>query len=273
MTTVGELLAWGAEALRGVTRIPRKEAEMLLAHATGLSRLSLHAYPERLVESGAYRGMIARRAGYEPVEYIIGEVSFYGEMFVIAPGALIPRPETELLIDRFAEATAHRASPRIVEVGSGSGAVSVILARLRPDARITAVDISPDALRVTQSNIARFGVADRVTTLLSDLLAGVEGPIDALISNPPYIADAAPLGRSLDYEPPLALFGGERGDELLVRLITQAVDRAVPVIACEMGYDQRASMERLFETLGGYDVTFYRDYAGLDRGFVAQRRG
>lgn len=270
MRTIEELLRWGSDALRPVTPIPRKEAEILLSFALDMPRLSLHIYPDKKIDSPLYEASIARRVAFEPVEYITQSVSFYGEMFYCAKGALIPRPETELLIDHFLAMIAPLSSPTIVEVGVGSGAMSVMLAKLRPDAKIIGCDISPDALRIAQVNCERFGVGDRVTLCQSDLLTHIDVPIDAVISNPPYIANDVPLPQSLDYEPSLALFGGDVGDELLKKLVIACEERHIAYLGCEMGYDQKKSMGE-YLTHRGWSSTFYCDYGGLDRGFCATR--
>jgi len=152
-------------------------------------------------------------------------------------------------------------------VGVGSGIISTVLAQNLPKAKIIAVDISPDALKVARKNIEAFGLSGRVELRQSDLLEAVGEKIDILVSNPPYIAEGEPLESNLDYEPDLALFGGEIGDEIIQRLLDEVLKREVPFFACEMGYDQKPKVEAY---LGNdyKELKFYKDLAGHDRGFV-----
>lgn len=150
----------------------------------------------------------------------------------------------------------------------GSGAVSVVLAQQLPQASIIGVDISPEALNVACKNVEGFGLEARIELRASDLLGAVEEKIDILVSNPPYIARDAELERNLDYEPEQALFGGEKGDEIISRLIDAAYERHIPLFCCEMGYDQRAAVTKMLEGRAYRSLEFYKDLAGLDRGFV-----
>ncbi len=248
---------------------PRREAELLLMAHLERDQVWLITHqetpvenPRRLIE------WIRRRKAHEPLEYITNRVSFYSQIFHIAPGALIPRPETELLIDRVLECSDPERTVTIVEVGVGSGIISIVLAQHLPHARIIAVDISEDALAVARKNIADFGLEDRIELRHGSLLEPVTEPIDILVSNPPYIADDAPLEQNLDYEPDLALYGGPVGDEIIRRLLDAAVARKIPVTAFEMGYDQKAKVKAYLEGSGYRSLEFYKDLAEFDRGFV-----
>jgi len=212
---------------------------------------------------------MARRKQNEPLEYITNRVSFYSQEFHIEQGALIPRPETELLIDEVLAVANKEAPLTIVEVGVGSGIISTILAQELPNAKIIAVDISPDALKVAKKNIEQFGLGERIELRLGDLLDPISEPIDILVSNPPYIADGEPLESNLDYEPDLALFGGTIGDEIIQKLLDETLKRAIPCFACEMGYDQKQKVEKYLNHRYG-ELKFYKDLAGHDRGFVLQ---
>lgn len=235
-------------------------------HRLGRDALWIMTHPDVPVDyDEVLQAWTQRRAAHEPLEYILQEVSFYSETFYIAPGALIPRPETEILIDKTLEA-AHGVRT-LCEVGVGSGAVSVMLARLLPDVKIIAVDVSEEALEVARVNVQRFGLASRIELRRSDLLDAVPEPIDLLVSNPPYVARNADLEASLDYEPALALFGGEVGDEMIARLIDTVFERRIPLFTCEMGYDQRARVAAICADRPGASLSFYTDLAGLDRGF------
>ncbi len=181
---------------------------------------------------------------------------------------MIPRPETELLIDRVLEEAEDDSEQTIVEVGVGSGVISIVLAQHLPKARIIAVDISEKALSVARKNIEAFGLEERIELRQGSLLEPVDEPIDILVSNPPYIADDAPLEQNLDYEPDLALFGGPIGDEIIRELLDTIDARRIPVSAFEFGYDQKAKVEAYLVERDYASLEFYKDLAGFDRGFV-----
>ena len=267
--TVAQWLTAITAELHEAAERPRREAELLLMAHLERDQVWLITHQETPVENPPRLiEWIKRRKAHEPLEYITNRVSFYSQTFHIAPGALIPRPETELLIDRVLECTEPQRAVTIVEVGVGSGIISIVLAQHLPHARIIAVDISEEALAVARKNIADFGLEDRIELRHGSLLEPVTEPIDILVSNPPYIADDAPLDQNLDYEPDLALFGGPVGDEIIRRLLDEAVARRIPVTAFEMGYDQKAKVEAYLEGSGYRSLEFYRDLAEFDRGFV-----
>jgi len=210
---------------------------------------------------------VARRKENQPLEYITNRVSFYSQEFHIEEGALIPRPETELLIDEVLAIADKDKEMTIVEVGVGSGVISIVLAQELPKAKIIAVDISPDALKVARKNIETFGLNERIELRQGDLLTPVGEKIDILVSNPPYIAADEDLEKNLDYEPDLALFGGKVGDEVIQRLLDETLQREIPFFACEMGYDQKPKVEHYLEAQEK-ELRFYKDLAGHDRGFI-----
>ena len=250
-----------------------KEAAILLAHHLGKDRLWLMTHEDAYVErSDAFFALAERRVRHEPIEYITGSVSFYGETFHIAPGALIPRPETELLIDHAAEIIARESLTRIAEIGTGSGIISVMLARRFPELSITASDIDSAVFAIARRNAEAFGVAERITFVHTPYLEGIKENFDMIVSNPPYIANHFTLEPPLGYEPPHALFGGDAGDEILREIIDLAIEREIPWLACEMGYDQKERLSRYMQRQGVSSCSFYRDYSGFDRGFTAQTR-
>ena len=267
--TVAQWIDAIAAELHSVAERPRREAELLLMEYLGRDQLWLITHQDEPVEEARrLEEWTARRAADEPLEYITHRVSFYSQTFHIEPGALIPRPETELLVDRVLEAADPEREMTIVEVGVGSGVVSIVLAQHLPKARIIAVDISGKALSVARKNIESFGLEERIELRRGNLLGPVSEPIDILVSNPPYVAEGAPLERNLSYEPDLALFGGAEGDEI-VRELLDAVDaRKIPVSAFEFGYDQKAKVEAYVAGRGYASLAFYKDLAGFDRGFV-----
>ncbi|WP_415395921.1 peptide chain release factor N(5)-glutamine methyltransferase [Sulfurimonas sp. CS5] len=212
---------------------------------------------------------VERRAKNEPLEYITNRVSFYSQEFYISPGALIPRPETELLIDEVLKNTPDLdANMTFVEVGVGSGIISIVLAQHFKNAKFIAVDISPDALKVAQVNIEKFSMQDRIELRLGSLLEPISESIDYLISNPPYIADEVVLESNLSYEPQNALFGGSVGDEIIQNLLDEALKRNINFFTCEMGYDQKDKIQIYLKDTDFDSLNFYKDFSNFDRGFT-----
>ena len=170
------------------------------------------------------------------------------------------------MADKVVEEARALNAPVIVEIGTGSGIIAIMTAHLLPNASIIAVDISGEALNVAKKNARLHGVGDRIEFIEGSYLAGIQKPIDILVSNPPYIALGEPLAQGLSYEPSLALFGGEKGDEMLCRIIDLYVFHNIKTLICEMGYDQRIALTCYAEQKG-LEIEFYKDLAGLDRGF------
>jgi len=212
---------------------------------------------------------VSRRSKNEPFEYIVNRVSFYSEEFYIDSGALIPRPETELLIDEVIKNIQDpNAEMTIVEVGVGSGIISIMLARKLPNARIIATDVSHKALDVAKKNIERFALQERIELREGSLLDPVYEKIDYLVSNPPYIADAEELESNLSYEPQNALFGGEIGDEIIRKLLDAVLRQKIKFFSCEMGYDQKDKICFYLQNKEFTSLQFYQDYSSFDRGFT-----
>ncbi|MGE0609060.1 MAG: peptide chain release factor N(5)-glutamine methyltransferase [Pirellulales bacterium] len=239
--TIGRLLLWTAKYLtdRGAAS-PRLDAEVLLAEARNCQRIALYtAYeevPDETVRT-AFRELVRRRAEGTPVAYLVGRREFFSLSFRVNSDVLIPRPETEFvvtaLLDRIKQSVPPVAQPAIADVGTGSGILAVCAARHVPGARVTAVDISPQALAVAQANAAQHGVSDRINFQTGDLLAGLpaEAMFDFIVSNPPYISSAEFAGLSpevKDQEPRQALEAGPRGTEVIERLLPQAAERLRP---------------------------------------------
>lgn len=212
---------------------------------------------------------VDRRVKNEPFEYITNSVSFYSEEFYIAPGALIPRPETELLIDEVIKHIEDKnAKIRFVEVGVGSGIISIMLARIFPCAEIIGVDISQNAIDIAKKNIQKFELESRIELRLGSLLEPISEDIDYLVSNPPYIANSASLESNLSYEPQNALFGGDIGDEIIKELLDEALSRKINFFTCEMGYDQKDKIQYYLKSKQLATLEFYKDLSGFDRGFT-----
>ena len=254
------------------------EAEYLLRHALGCTRESLLMTLDSDVSSSdqlRFDSIIGRRAACEPSAYITGHKEFYGLDFKVDPRALVPRPETELIVELALEFAAKRTSRiedlSIAEVGVGCGAIAIALAVNLSGARVVATDISPVALELASENVSRHCVEDRVTLLNGDLLDAVSGPINILVSNPPYIPSAqlAALPREIrDHEPRVALDGGENGMVLIERLICQAKEKLRPggAMFVEIGWDLGDRvLARSFELWPESEVSITPDLAGLDR--------
>lgn len=258
----------------------RRDAESLLLFVLHRERAGLLArWNECLcAEEGArYAALVERRLAGEPIQYIFGETEFYGLPFRVTPAVLIPRPETEHLVEKALELAALFSMPRIVDIGTGSGAIAVTLAQKLPDALLTATDISASALAVATENAKRNGVSMRF--IEGDLLAPVsEERFEIIVSNPPYVpfADRASLAVEVrDYEPGLALFGGYDPDGLdsYRSLIPQAFACLVPggFLVLEIGYNQAPAIADLLARTGFHRVEFAPDLQGIPRVATAQR--
>jgi release factor glutamine methyltransferase len=254
-----------------------RDAEFLLLHHLGMSRAELLADPYRELreeDSFFYWQSIHRRAANEPIQYIIGQQEFYGLNFHVTPAVLIPRPETEHLVEAVLQILPHQEHLEILDVGTGSGILAITLAVQFPLAKISALDISADAIRVAQRNAETHHVADRIQFHCSDLLTAVTGPFDAIVSNPPYIpeSDRPTLHPEVrDHEPASALFAGESGLDICRRLIPQAYNALKPkgVLAIEIGHGQRDSIAQLLADWS--DVTFLDDLQRIPRVALARR--
>jgi release factor glutamine methyltransferase len=240
---------------------PRLDAEVLLAAAMGVDRAVLIADPGRGVEPEPFREYVGRRARREPVAYILGRKGFRHLDLAVDPRVLIPRPETEHVVEA---ALGMPEGARVVDVGTGSGAIALALADERPDLRVVATESSPGALAVARANAARLGLA--VELVLGDLLEGVTGPVDAVVSNPPYVRDGERLAPELAFEPREALFAGPDGLDVYRRLAPALRD--VPFVALEVGEGQAARVAAL---LPDHEIEVVPDLAGIDRVVVGRR--
>lgn len=268
--TINDWLELGASALREIAERPRREAETLLSSVLKKDRLYLITHGDERVQAPLYENMLSRRQDNEPIEYITSSVSFFSQDFYIAEGALIPRPETEILIEKLLEKLEPDTKDNIVEVGVGSGIISIVLAQHLKNGNFLATDISEDAIKIAKKNITLKQMGERIKIVQTDLLENVNSDIDILVSNPPYIEDGIVLGENLSYEPQNALYGGVVGDEILQRLIDEAFCRKVRILACEMGYDQKDKIIEYLKDLEYKSLEFYSDYAGHDRGFILE---
>ncbi len=253
---------------------PRLNAELLVGHALGLPRMQLYVQFERPLaeaELGRIRPLVKRRSEREPLQYILGSVEFGGLTIKVDRRALIPRPETELLLE-LALARAPAGPARFLDLGTGSGALALALARARPEARVTAVEREEAALALAAENVAAHGFGERVALVRSDWFSGLaaDEAFDLIVANPPYLADAELAGvepEVRDHEPRSALTSGPEGTEDLARILRGARTRLRPEawLWCETGPEQRARLEELARAAGFTRVEAHRDLAGRER--------
>ncbi|MGM0410482.1 MAG: peptide chain release factor N(5)-glutamine methyltransferase [Bacillota bacterium] len=258
---------------------PRLDAEVLLADLLGMERIKLYVnfdYPLTETELAEYRKRVVRRAKREAVSYITGHKEFMSLDFKIKKGVLIPRPETELLVENIIDYCEENEleAPNIVEVGPGSGVIMVSLGHYLENAKILGIDISKKAVEVSRENIEYHELGDRLTVnrgdLLSPLLKRNTNNVDIVVSNPPYISDEEMenLAPEIKNEPELALKAGKDGLDLYKKLIPQAVSvlKEKGLLALEIGYDQADKVKKIIENEGNYDeIRVIKDYSGKDR--------
>jgi len=253
--------------------LPTLEGRIFLEKATGIGQAIIAAFPERRVSeeaAGAFRAMAARRNAGEPVAYILGEREFYGRSFQVGPDVLIPRPETELLVELALARLAPDSTARVLDLGTGSGAIAVTLACERKNIEVTGVDASPAALAVARANSARLAPGAALRLIESDWFGAVAGErFDLIVGNPPYVAqDDAHLAQGdLRHEPRGALAAGPAGLDALQRICAAAPRHLQPGawLLLEHGYDQGAACRRLLQEAGFREVLTWRDLAGIER--------
>ena len=257
---------------------PRLNAEHLLAHVLGRKRIELYLEFERkLTESelGPLRDLVRRRGEGEPLQHLLGTAEFCGHVFLCDKRAMVPRPETEELVE-FLESEIRNPKSEILDVGTGSGVIALSLAIKFPEAKIVAADISEDALALAQENAALLNLRDRVRFLKSNLFANVEGSFDLVVANLPYISteDRHTLSREVLHDPAVALFASARGDELLRELIRQASSRlrAGGMLALEIGLGQSEGLLSALAEKNYRDIYLKTDYSGVTR-FLFARYG
>lgn len=269
--TIKDTIRKYTNELKQVTHIPAKEVEILMLHLLGKNTIWLHLnYNEEFTKEKELEVLVKKRATNYPIEYIINKASFYGEMFIVKPGVLIPRPETEILVENALEILKDKKETiKMLEIGTGSGIISVMLAMLIENIKIIAVDINEKAIELAKENAIKHGVENKIEFRLSNLYENVnEDDIFMTISNPPYIANDYKLPTNVKYEPSNALFGGNIGDELLKDIIKDTNTKKIPYLLCEMGYDQKAPLENYFKEFNIDTYNFYKDYEKFDRGFT-----
>lgn len=286
--TIGMLITWGQRSLdtSGSTNASQ-EALWLLAYALGMKHHELASRRDEVVSGeGLVRAesIISRRMAREPLQYILGTQEFCGLDFHVNPAVLIPRLETELLVQEALREGGFAEGAVLVDVGTGSGCVAVTLATILSGMRIFALDCSGDALTVAKSNAERHGVGDKITWKEGDLLeplreCNLVGAVDAIVSNPPYIADEVWGGLQpevRDFEPRLALVAGQKGTEFHERLLDEARQFLAPggLLIMELGQGQAPHVRQAAEQAGGYTgLQTIKDEAGIERVMIARRSG
>ena len=261
---------------------PRLNAETLLMFVLGVNRAYLYAHPERELtseEQAGYDEVVGQRSTGMPSQYITGHQEFWGLDFVVSPAVLIPRPETEHLVETVLELVRRVAKPKIVDVGTGSGCIALVLASELKDAEVLGVDLSADALEVARANAARLQLDDHAKFLQSNVLEALAGvhDFDFVVSNPPYVGrnEADKVQRSVfEFEPKIAVFSGESGLDVIRPLITQAHEalKSGGWLAMEIGFSMRdIVLELLLPTMWD-DIRVVPDLQGIPRVIAAQKR-
>jgi release factor glutamine methyltransferase len=257
---------------------PRLNAEHLVAHVLGRTRMELYLEFERKMteaELAPLRQLVKRRAQGEPLQHLLGTAEFCGLTFVCDKRAMVPRPETEQLVE-IVESKIENRKSKILDVGTGSGVIALSLAAKFPEAEVNAVDISEEALALARENAIRLNLSGRVQFLKSNLLENVKGTFDLIIANLPYIAaqDRHTLSREVLRDPDVALFGGAQGDELVHELIAQAPARLRPggMLVLEIGIDQSDALFSALTEKKYRDIYSKNDYSGVTR-FLFARYG
>ena len=259
---------------------PRLNAEHLLAHVLGRKRIDLYLEFERALtesELAPLRALVKRRGEGEPLQHLLGTVEFGGHVFLCDKRAMVPRPETEQLVELLiADCGLRIADSRILDVGTGSGVIALSLAAKFPDAELVAADISDDALALAQANAARLNLSDRVRFVKSNLLENVDGTFDLIVANLPYVStqDRGVVSREVLHDPAVALFASARGDELVLQLIGQAPSRLRPggLLALEIGLGQSEPLLSALAEKKYRDIYSKTDYSGVTR-FLFARYG
>jgi release factor glutamine methyltransferase len=278
MTVLEVLQATAAYLKKRNVENPRLNAEHLMAHALGRKRIELYLDFERALtetELAPLRGLVKRRSEGEPLQHLLGTVEFCGLTFLCDKRALVPRPETEQLVE-LVETRIENRELRIVDVGTGSGVIALSLAAKMPEAQVLGVDVSEDALALAQENAARLNLSERVQFLKGRLLENIEGAFDLVVANLPYVSiqDRHTLSLEVLHDPEVALFAGAQGDELVSELIDQAQFRLRPggLLALEIGLGQSEALLSALAEKNYRDISSKNDYNGVTR-FLFARYG
>ncbi len=243
-----------------------KECIWLYAKHTGKTTAQLLANDDAELDDAIFKDFLSRRKTNVPFEYIVNSADFYGFEFFVDERVLIPRPETELLIDITSKISKDIGAKRVLDMCTGSGVIACTLKKLHSEFEISASDISKKALEVAKINAERLGC--EIKFYKSDIFSSInDDSFDILTANPPYIQNGYNLEQNVLYEPHNALFGGDKGYELVVDIVNGFFERSFKAMICEFGFDQKAPIDAVLRQKGGIKYEFYTDYSGFDRGF------
>jgi release factor glutamine methyltransferase len=278
MTVLDVLQSTTAYLKKREIETPRLNAEHLLAHVLDRKRIELYLEFERVLEEtelAPLRELVRRRGQGEPLQHLLGTVEFCGNVFKCDPRALIPRPETEELVE-FIKSEIQNQKSEILDVGTGSGVIALSLATKFPEAKVHAIDVSGDALALARENAERLGLGGRVHFTKGDLFENFFERCDVIAANLPYVSmqSRKSLSPEVLRDPEVALFGGDRGDELIRKLIAQAPERLQPngLLALEIGIGQAEQLRAFLLEKNYHDIESKNDYAGIPR-FLFARYG
>lgn len=278
MTVLEVLQSTTAYFKKRAIESPRLNAEHLIAHSLGKKRIELYLEFERPLsepELAPLRELVRRRGQGEPLQHLLGTVEFADHTFISDKRALIPRPETEQLVEYLCDLT-WQENPRLLDVGTGSGVIALSLAARFPNAELHAVDLSAEALTLARENADRLGIPERIHFVQGHLLEAIEGSFDLIVANLPYVAagEAAQLAPEVRHDPPIALYAGAAGDELIRELISAAPLHLRPggLLALEIGHDQSDALAAFLAEKNYHDIAAKKDYAGTPR-FLFARHG
>ena len=266
---IREAIALGQGKLTGISSTPQKDTLVLLAHILNENLTYVISHDNEEVQEKQFLKLLKRLEANEPLEYITNKADFYGRDFYVDNRVLIPRPATEDVIEKLLDEVDSNKEYSIAEIGVGSGAISVTLAKFLPNANIVATDICEHALKVANKNVKKHKVEKQVTLVHSNLLDEVSEPIDILISNPPYINENFKLPKNVEYEPKTALFAKDDGLALIKQIVDLAIKKNVKLLVVEMGYDQKEMMQEYLSSKN-LEATFFQDFEEIDRGFVCR---
>ncbi|VAY86525.1 Protein-N(5)-glutamine methyltransferase PrmC, methylates polypeptide chain release factors RF1 and RF2 [hydrothermal vent metagenome] len=263
-----------SQLLKDITHIPQKETEILLLHILKKDMLWLHINYHKVCDTATQqqlKKLVEKRATHYPLEYITSKTTFYEKEFIVQDGVLIPRWETEIIIDKAKVLLKNIVNPTVVEIGTGSGIISITLALLIKDIKLIAVDISDKALELAKKNAIKHKVDHKITFIKSNLFSNLKTiDFNMCISNPPYISNSYKLPYNVQYEPFDALFGGCNGDELLKKIIQETHKNNIQYLICEMGYDQKKSLDKFLQRFNPLKIKFYKDLSKFNRGFEVE---
>lgn len=279
MPSINDILRYGESFLKDTTRDYLIDAKLLLEHVLDESSIYIFMHREDVMDlekEKLYKSLLERRKTGEPLQYIVGHQSFMGLDFDVKSGVLIPRSDTEVLVEKVIEKN-QQDYPRILDIGAGSGAIHISLAHYIKGAQLVAVDISKDAIEIARHNAKKLEVYDRIDYIESDVFENVSGIFDIIVSNPPYIPSEVidGLQKELFHEPRIALDGGNDGYDFYRRIIDEGRSylKIDGLMAFEVGHDQSDIVQKLFEEAGFYSIEIFSDLSGIRRVVMARLEG